>query len=148
MVALSFALCTPVWAQSPESRLLKSKLDSLTQRLSATHAKQQLMSRKADSIAQVISYLKTKPASPLETRSLNEAYRTSQVLADTLQILQSRALVTDRLMRQKAELLLENLNAEIPSLAEAKAAAKKKRDMVADQRLNLELQSCRQWQKY
>ncbi|MGH7492712.1 MAG: hypothetical protein ACREOO_09990 [bacterium] len=50
-------------------------------------------------------------------------------------------------MRQKAELLLKNLNAEMAVLAEAKSSAQKKRDRGASQRLNIEIQSCRQWQK-
>ncbi len=145
--AIFLVLCGRAGAQSPESRLLKIEMDSLAQRLVDIHVEQQLMSRRADSVAQTISRIKARPASPLETRSLNETYRISQVLADSLQSLQSRAQSTDRRLRQKAETLLKNLNTEIASLAEAKAAAKKKRDTGTNQRLNLELQSCRQWQK-
>jgi hypothetical protein len=122
-------------------------MDSLLQRLAEIHITQQVMSRRADSVAQAISHLKARPASPLEARSLNEAYRESQILADSLQSMQGKAQSTDRRLRQKAELLLKNLNIEMSALAEAKSAAQKKRDRDASQRLNLEIQSCRQWQK-
>lgn len=134
-------------AQSPESRLLKVEIDSLAQTLAALQTSQQLMFKRADSMAQAISRLKAKTTSPLETRSLDEAYRLSQIVADSLQDLQNRAHGLDGQLRQKAELLLKNLNAEILSLVEAKAAAKKKRETKTGERLSRELQSCRQWQR-
>lgn len=136
-----------VAAQSHETRVLKAEMDSLAHRLSEIQTAQQFMSRRADSVAQAISRLKTRTPSPLEARSLDEAYRASQIVADSLQVLQSKTQAADRQLRQKAEALLKNLNTEIASLAGAKAEAKKKRQSGLDQRLSVELQSCRQWQK-
>ncbi len=147
LVFIFFSACAQVWAQSQESRFLKTELDSLAERLAGIHAGQQLMSKRADSVAQAISRLKSRPASPLETRSLNEAYRASQIVADSLQGLQNRGQTMDRRLRQKAEALLKNLNTEMAAMAEAKTAAQKQRDRNAGQRLNQEIQSCRQWQK-
>lgn len=148
ILAIFFGCHAHAIAQSPESRLLKAEMDSLAQRLSKIHAGQQVMSKRADSVAQAISRIKAKQPSPLEARSLNDAYRTSQLLADSLQSLQSKAQSTDRRLRQKAESLLKNLNAEMLSLAEAKSAAQKKNDRQTSQQLNTELQSCRQWQRF
>ncbi len=134
-------------AQSSETIQRKAELDSLANKFVKVHAGQVVMSRRADSLAQAITRLKSRPASPLNERALDAAYRDSQTLADTLQKAQSEEQYLDQLLRQKAEHLLKNLSHEIMGLVQNANEAKTQRDQKKYAQFTRAAQVCRQWQK-
>ena len=115
-LATSFAGSHTLWAQSPLARQTKAEVDSLAQRLAKVHAGQVLMSKRADSLAQAITRMKTPPETPLKTLALEKALLTSQIWAETLQKTQAEEQFLDQALRQKAETLLKNLSADLERL--------------------------------
>lgn len=137
-----------VLAQAPHMHDQKVAIDSLLGNLLEVQAKQKVMSKQADSLARAISVLKQRQASPFEARSLEAALTRSQKIADSLQFVQAREQNLDRLVRQKAELLLKNLNDEMSRLAELGKQAKKSGDTAERERVTREIKTYRQWQSF
>lgn len=137
-----------LFAQSESLRGQKVEIDSLLQRLLEVQAKQKVMSRQADSLARSISKIKQRQLSPFEARTLESALTRSQTVADSLQALQRREQGVDRLLRQKAELLLRNLNDELSRLVESGKEAKKSGNRSRRENVAREIQTCRQWQAF
>ncbi len=137
-----------LFAQSESLRSQKVEIDSLLQRLLEVQAKQKAMSRQADSLARAISKIKQRPLSPFEVRTLESALTRSQTVADSLQALQRREQGVDRLLRQKAESLLRNLNDELSRLVESGKEAKKSGNPRRRENVAREIQTCRQWQAF
>lgn len=141
-------LSSAVLAQAPHIQDQKVKIDSLLQNLLEVETKQKVMSRQADSLARAIGALKQRQTSPFEARNLEAALARSQRIADSLQLVQAREQNLDRLVRQKAELLLKNLNDEMSRLAELGKQAKKSGDTAERERVTREIKTYRQWQSF
>lgn len=137
-----------VLAQAPHMHDQKVAIDSLLGNLLEVQAKQKVMSKQADSLARAISALKQRQASPFEARNLEAALARSQKIADSLQLVQAREQNLDRLVRQKAEVLLKNLNDEMSRLAELGKQAKKSGDTAERERVTREIKTYRQWQSF
>lgn len=137
-----------VLAQTPQIQGQKVEIDSLLENLLEVQVKQKVMSRQADSLARAISALKQRQSSPFEARNLEAALARSQKIADSLQLVQAREQNLDRLVRQKAELLLKNLNDEMSRLAELGKQAKKSGNTAARERVTHEIKTYRQWQSF
>ncbi len=148
LLVLVWAGHSVLWAQSVETRQHKAEVDSLVERMAQVHADQVLMSKRADSLAQAITRLKQRAKTPLNDGALETAYRTSQIMAESLQKTQAEAQYIDQLLRQKAERLLKNLNDDLARLALETKAAKARREQERYEQLARELQVCRQWQKH
>ncbi|MDZ7268600.1 MAG: hypothetical protein ONB48_12760 [candidate division KSB1 bacterium] len=149
LIFLAVALsANALLAQNEKLRGQKVELDSLVQRLFEVQARQKVMSRQADSLARVISKLKQRPLSPFETRTLETALARSQIMADSLQALQRREQGLDRMLRQKAELLLKNLHDELVRLVESGKEAKKSGNRTLQEHVAREIRTCRQWQAF
>ena len=147
-LATIFAGSHTLWAQSPLARQTKAEVDSLAQRLAKVHAGQVLMSKRADSLAQAITRMKTPPETPLKTLALEKALLTSQIWAETLQKTQAEEQFLDQALRQKAETLLKNLSADLERLTATINEAKKHNQKQLREQLQQELQLCRQWQEH
>lgn len=137
-----------LFAQSESLRSQKEEIDSLLQQLFEVQAKQKVMSRQADSLARSISKIKQRQPSPFEARALESALTHSQIIADSLQALQGREQGIDRLLRQKAERLLRNLNDELSRLVESGKEAKKAGNRSRRENVAREIHTCRQWQAF
>lgn len=136
-----------LWAQSLETRASKTEVDSISARLTQLHAQQALMSKRADSLAQAITRMKTQTASPSSASALEAALRTSKIWADALQKTQAEEQFLDQALRQKAETLLKNLSNDLDRLTSAANQAAQKKDKQLGKQLQQELKLCRQWQE-
>lgn len=135
-------------AQDPIIYSRKVEIDSLLDRLLEIQTKQKVMSRHADSLARAISAQKQRQPSPFEARSLEAALARSQTIADSLQVVQRREQNLDRVLRQKAELLLKNLNTEVSRLVEVGKQAKKSGDAAERERITRDIKTYRRWQSF
>lgn len=125
----------------------KAELDSLQQALAQVQVSQRITSLQADSLASRIAALKRKANSPFTEAALESALRQSQIIADSLQMLQQKQHRMDSLLRQKAEHLLKNLNAELQRLSSVAKQMNARHDQSAANRLAEQITGYRQWQR-
>lgn len=130
-----------------ELAINKAELDSLQQALAQVQTSQRIISLQADSLASRIAALKRKANSPFTETALENALRQSQIVADSLQTLQQRQHRLDSLLRQKAELLLKNLNLELQRLSTVAKRMSARHDQGAASRLAAQITGYRQWQR-
>ena len=120
LICIAFIFCsTGLNAQSLDLSRYKNEVDSLSNRLTEIESIQMVLSKQADDLAQKISRIKTNKASLLDERTLDAALQKSQILADSLQLIQQQQRTSDRVLRRKAEQLFKILNAEIENLTQA-----------------------------
>jgi hypothetical protein len=139
--------CSSLAAQTPGREKLQTEIDSLSASLQNLHHRQQTLSKQADSLAQDIQRRKQKAPSFLQDRALNTALRFSQTMADSLQTLQAQEHRLDRLLRQKAEQLLEILNGDIDRLVEEAEKQKRIKNKMRREQVTRELLQYREWQR-